>query len=187
MLKIFLGCLLTFNLLFLLAESERNPFPGTSPCHIFIDDQNIWTLEILENDSRDITPILNIITFSQGQWDFRPPQIHIYNETGQEARVERFSLDTGVAEEPYIMQFMKVRGKSFIGVDLVGNFTNFGNPPRVSIDLGEERFQLQPVECRKFDTIAEQIDKVNVDSPNIWEDFDVLRIQYIGKRELIRE
>ena len=67
--KIFLVYLLMSNPLVLLAQPERHPLPGTSPCHIFIDDQNIWTLEILENDSRDIIPILNIITFSQGQWD----------------------------------------------------------------------------------------------------------------------
>lgn len=185
--KIFLVYLLMSNPLVLLAQPERHPLPGTSPCHIFIDDQNIWTLEILENDSRDIIPILNIITFSQGQWDFRPTQIHIYNEIGQEARVEQFSLDTGVAEEPFITQFLKVRGKSFIGVDLVGNFTDFGNPPRISVDLEEERFQLQPVECREFDTMAEKIDKLNVDSPNIWDDFDVLRIKFIGNREVIRD
>lgn len=165
------------------------PLPGRpaqkklerSRCHVFIDFRNIWTFEMVQSKEGKRVPILNIITFTPGEWEMKPAQIHIINSKDKEARIDRFSLDTGIADEPYLSKTMKVLGNGFIGVDLVGDFRDFAEPSRVYIDLGENRFELEPIDCLEFEMIAEQINKVNVDSPKIKEDFDTLKIAHRGK------
>ncbi len=125
-------------------------------------------------------PILNIITLIPGEWDFRPGQIHIYNKQGRQAPLQEFSMDTGVAGEPYTMRFLKVLGNSFIGLDLDGEYDDFAEPARVIIDLGDHRFKLQAVKCSEFELLAEKINQVNFDSPDIPEDFEVLKIEFLG-------
>ncbi len=170
--------------LWISAQSIPGRAPESSACHVFLDDQNIWTLETLEEPDGTTVPILNIITFSPGTWDFRPREVHIYNRENQEAMVEKFSMDTGVPGEPYLMEYLAVKGKSFIGLDLLGKFEDFVEPAHVVIDLGEDRFQLQPLDCMDFNALAEKIDRVNFDSPNIWEDYEVLQIGFLGEKSL---
>lgn len=180
--KLFLSCLLFLASGWASAQSLETSSPESSRCHVFLDDQNIWTVEIVEDPQGVIVPILNIITFSPGGWDFRPQEVYIYNQEGQEATVERFSMYTGVPGEDYLMQYLKVRGNSFIGLDLLGEFDNFAEPTRVVIDLGDDRFQLEPVECLDFEALVEKIDQVNFNSPNLWEDFEVLQIEFMGQK-----
>lgn len=89
-------------------------------------------------------------------------------------------MDTGVAGEPYTMRFLKVLGNSFIGLDLDGEYDDFAEPARVIIDLGDHRFKLQAVKCSEFELLAEKINQVNFDSPDIPEDFEVLKIEFLG-------
>ena len=153
-----------------------------SRCHCFIDYENIWTFEMVQSQEGKRTPILNIITFTPGQWDLKPSEIHIWNSKKKEARVQKFSMDTGIADEPYVTSTLKVLGNGFIGLDLIGDFDEFAEPSSVAIDLGENRFELKPMDCLEFDMLAEQINKVNVDSPKIKEDFDVLKLEAIGAK-----
>lgn len=154
-----------------------------SRCHVFIDEENIWTLEMVRDKNHKRVPLMNIITLSQGKWEFRPPQVRILDASGKEARVKRFSIDTGVPDAPYPTEFMTVQGNSFIGLDLVGNFEDFGEPSQVVIDLGKNRFILQPLDCLEYDTLAEKINSINIDSPDIRDDFEVLKISTAGIRK----
>ncbi len=153
-----------------------------SRCHVFIDDENIWTLEMVQDRDHRRVPIMNIITLTRGKWEFRPPQVRVFNAKGKEARVKKFSLDTGVPEEPYRTEFMAVQGNAFIGLDLVGDFEDFGEPSQVTIDLGKNRFTLQPLDCLKYEALTEKINNINIDSPNIREDFEVLKISAEGTK-----
>ena len=179
--KLFLSSLLFIFCSWVSGQALQRESPESSPCHVFIDDQNIWTLEILEERGGEIVPIVNIITFSPGEWDFRPREIHFYNED-QETRAEKFSMDTGVPGEPYLMEYLRVLGNSFIGLDLLGDFDDFAESTQVVIDLGEDRFQLEPLECMDFEALAGKIDQINFNSPNLWEDFEVLRIEFMGQK-----
>lgn len=162
------------------SESTKKPLRQPSPCHMFVDHENIWTLEILEENG-ELVPILNIITLASGEWEFRPYHIHIYNSKGEEVLAKKFSMSLGDGTEPYISQYLKVRGNSVIGLDLLGQFEGFSEPLRVHIDLGSNRFELEPLHCTEFDSAAKKIDKINFNSPNIQEDFEVLRINLLGK------
>lgn len=160
---------------------DKSP-PPSSPCHVFIDNGHIWTLETVQSPGGARVPILNIITLIPGEWDFRPGQIHIHNKQGKQAQLQKFSMDTGVAGEPYTMRYLKVLGNSFIGLDLIGECDDFAEPARVIIDLGDHRFKLQAMDCSEFEALAEKINQVNFDSPDIREDFEVLKIEFLGTK-----
>jgi hypothetical protein len=174
--------LLFFLLTLPLAAQASQAKLDASRCHIFIDYENIWTLEVVENSKGERVPILNIITFTKGEWELRPQQIHIYNKKGREARIERFSIDTGIADEPYLTPVLRVLAFSFIGVDLVGRFKDFEEPQRVAVDLGDNRYELVAVPCLDYDTLAEKINGLNFESPDIREDFAVLKLEPRGRK-----
>ncbi len=158
-----------------------------SRCHVYLDFEYIWTFEMVEEAADANVPILNIITFGEEEHPFRPEQIAIYDSGGRPAQVEKFSIDTGVEGDPYVTSFLTVLGGSFIGMDLEGNFSRFGEPQRVAIELGAHEFQLQAVDCLDFEGLAEKIDQVNFNSPNIKEDFEVLGIEPLGKKTARRK
>ncbi|MFQ5737956.1 MAG: hypothetical protein ACE5JX_03005 [Acidobacteriota bacterium] len=153
-----------------------------SRCHVFIDYNNIWTFEMAQSSSGKRTPIVNIITFDEQESPLRPGQIHVFDAGGREAVVDRFSIDTGIAGEPYVTNYLKVLSSSFIAMDLVGDFEDFPQPSRVVFELGEAAFSLQAVDCMDFDMLAERINRINFDSPNIKEDFSLLKIEHIGSK-----
>ena len=156
-----------------------------SKCHIFIDYRIIWTVEVAEEFNQDPVPIVNIITFDAKEAPLKPRHIHLYDAQGRTAKVEKFAIETGF--EPYITSFLKVLTASFIGLDLQGEFAGFSEPQRVVIELGETEYTLQAVDCLDYEMLAEQINKVNFDSPDIKEDFDLLRIPHIGSTGRIKK
>ena len=149
--KLFLSCLLFLFCSWVSGRALQRESPESSRCHVFIDDQNIWTLEIIQDRGGEIVPIVNIITFSRGEWDFRPREIHFYNGD-QETRAEKFSMDTGVPGEPYLMEYLRVLGNSFSRSGPVGRNSTifFRTHKKIVIDLGEDRFQLEPLACMDF-------------------------------------
>lgn len=174
---------------FLLAGSALCAQPESEPkkversrCHCFIDYENIWTFEMVQNHEGERVPILNIITFKPGEWELKPAQVQVFNAKNRPARIDKFSIDTGIEDEPYNVNNLKVLGNGFIGVDLLGKFDDYGEPTKVLIDLGDSRFELRPMDCMEFDMLAEQINKINFDSPQIKEDFDTLKIEHKGSR-----
>ncbi|UCF35414.1 MAG: hypothetical protein JSU96_11225, partial [Acidobacteriota bacterium] len=145
------------------------------------------TLELVQPPGGGASiPVLNIVTFVEGQWDLRPDQLHLMNDRGREAEIKRMSIDTGVPGEPYIVQYLKVQGDSFIGLDLVGEFEGFDQLTEVSIDLGESRFRLKPVDCLDFEGLVHRINQVSFESPDLHQDYEVLGIELIGTREARR-
>lgn len=169
------------------AQSLPEDSPAASACHIFIDYQFIWTVEVIQDPAASQPiPILNIITLVEGQWDLRPSDIHLINTSGEEAEIDRFAVDTGVPGEPYHLHYLKVLGSSFIGMDLLGDFRGFSELSEVMIDLGESRFRLEPIDCLDFESTAHAINQINYESPDIRQDFEVLKIDLMGRREARR-
>lgn len=165
-----------------LSPTDTTEQAEASACHAFVDYENIWTIELIRSREENITPILNIVTFTRGEWDLRPDQIRIFNREGKEARIKRFALDTGVPGDAYKSNYLKVLGNSFVGVDLEGKLKDFPTSPRVTIDLAHYRFELQPLDCEAFDNLAGRINKINFNSPDIREDFDLIKIPHLGRR-----
>ncbi len=174
---ILLSILISSTLGGLTAQAETKPQPASH--HVFISHDFIWTFEMVE-EGETLTPVLNVITFTKGEWRLSPRQIRIISEAGERARVRKFSMETG--ERPYITPLFRVLGNSFIGIDLIGDFDGFSKPTEVTIDLGDYRYHLKPLDLFGFENLAEKINRVNYDSPNVRDDFEVLEIERLGRR-----
>ena len=170
----------------LLAQETTPEKLRASRCHVYIDYENIWTLE-MNVDGRQPIPILNIITFGDDENPLRPDQIHIFNQRGKQASVEKLSIDTGVSGDPYVTDFLQVLQSSFIGMDLEGDFGDHTEPTQVSVELGDVEFTLEPIDCLDFESLAQQIDQVNFNSPDLTQDFEVLRIPLLGSKGEIKK
>ncbi len=142
---------------------------------------------MVQDGRRKRVPILNIITLTGEEGYLSPDQIHIYNKRGEEAETKRFSIDTGQREKPYLTPRLKILGHNFIGVDLVGSFEHFPEATRISIELGDHSFKLQPIGCLDFEALAEKINAVNVNSADPRADFQALEIEPVGQRRLISQ
>lgn len=171
-------------MMFLVPEVLEGKYSSTHPpvsrCHVFIDQKNIWTLETIVTPGEEIAPILNIVTLSAGKWEFRPRQIHILNASGNKAHITKMAMDTGFLEESYLTTYLSIRGNSLIGLELLGDFNNFSEPASVSIDLEKNRFRLKPIDCVDFEHLTKKINRINLNSPNVWEDFEILQINSLG-------
>jgi len=172
--------LISTNLFGQLSDGQK------SRCHVFVDYQFIWTLEMVSGENDVPVPVLNIVTFVKGQWDLRPGQIHLYANRSREAEVEQFAIDTGVASDPYVVRYLKVLGESFIGMDLLGEFQEFEELSQVLIDLDDNRFELEAIDCFQYETLAAKINQINFDSPDLRQDYSVLKLSLHGKRQARR-
>ncbi|HSR70261.1 MAG TPA: hypothetical protein VLU25_20195 [Acidobacteriota bacterium] len=161
-----------------VAQDSGLPEPQPSQHFVYIDYEFIFTFEMVDG-----IPVVNIITFAEGEWPLRPPQIHILDEEKGRARVKEFSMDTGT--EPYRTPFFRVLGNSFIGIDLLGDFSAHQQPAQVHFDLGQFRYHLKPVDPLGFETLVQKINSLNFNSPDISQDFEVLEIELMGVRRVI--
>ncbi len=182
---------LLFPLLMLLflssLLSNQADRSSAATCFVFIDTQYIWTLEVVTTPDNRAVPILNILTLDRGEWDFRPVQVTLVNESGRIADVKRFSINTGVEGEPYLTNYLKVLGNNFIGVDLIGDLEDFRKLSEVRIELGKNLFRLTPVHPAAYEALAAKINQINLASPDIREDFKVLGLNLLGERELLNQ
>tara|TARA_B100000949_G_C14229663_1_gene428343 strand:+ start:219 stop:779 length:561 start_codon:yes stop_codon:yes gene_type:complete len=173
-----LNCLLLLIPGWLQAEGSEGDFDQTSRCHLFIDHENIWTLEILKNEGIAV-PILNIITLSPGEWEFRPRNIHLYDSQGRRTQIQKFSMNLGT-EEFYVSEYLKVLGNNAIGLDLIGQSMDFFEITKVFIDLGTNRFYLNSIDCVAFDSIVEKINQIDLNNHEIQRYFKALQIELTG-------
>lgn len=169
-------------------QPAPEPCLGTrerSNCHIFIDHEIIWTVEVVEELGQAPVPIVNIITFEMGEALLRPKQIRLFNQQEQTAEIKRFKIDTGF--DPYFTSYLRVLPSSLIGFDLEGRFKGFIEPSKVTIELAETEYMLQAVDCLDYEMLAERINKINFDTPDVREDFSVLRIPHVGSRGRVKK
>ena len=118
-----------------LTSASQLEEPEVSSCHIFIDNQIIWTVEVVEGSNQFPVPIVNVVTFEMEETVLRTRHIFLFNKANRTAEINRFSIETGF--EPYLTNNLKILPSSFIGFDLKGNFKGFLKPTRVVIELGK--------------------------------------------------
>ena len=158
-----------------------------SACHVFIDTEYIWTVEVIMESEGTPIPVMNLITFGSQRSSLRPRQIHIYNEVSRKPDIERLAIDTGVDGDPYIANFINVQPGSFIAFDLVGDFGGFEEPDRITVDLGETEYNLAAINCVDFEILVNRINQVNFDSPDIRHDYELLDIHHMGQKRPLRK
>ena len=157
--------------------------PETSLCHAFVDLDFIWTLEVIRT-RQATTPILNVISLVSGEWEIAPDQLRLVDPESKVLDVENFSFDSGDPRNPYLTPYLKLRGGDVAGLDLVGDFREVQALRRVEVDLGPDRFVLEPLDCTEFEELVDRIAQLDLGRGNLIAAYQVLNIQFKGRREV---
>lgn len=128
-------------------------------------------------------PILNIVNFTDQTLPLRAQNILLVDDQGREVKVDRIILETGNPSDPYLTPIMKILPNSFIGLVLKGKFDAVKEFKSVAVQLGNTLFHLDPVSSPAFDGAVEKINRMNFDSPDVREDFRVVKMDFLGRKE----
>jgi hypothetical protein len=176
--------LVLFISLFSLSPSSQ---PTVEPiesslCLAFVDYDFIWTLETVRSGS-SVTPILNGVCLSAGEWELSPDQIRLLDDQGRELSVQEFSLDSGDPANPFLSTYVKLRGGDAMGVDLVGDFSTVDSLKQMSIEIGKDRFILYPMDCNEFEVLLDKVSRLEFGSSNLVTAYQTLNLRLFGERE----
>ena len=127
--------------------------------------------------------ILNVVNFTSDTYALRPQQLAIVDAQGQAVKVDKIVIETGNPADPYLTSNMKILPNSFIGLVLRGAFAPVSRIQAASLRIGDQIFHLDPITELQFNAAADRIDRMNFDSPDIREDFRVLKMDFFGRRE----
>jgi len=178
------GVRLTFLIVWLLSLSFLTAQPaqdGTSQCLAFVDYDFVWTLELVREQD-GTTPIFNAICLSRGQWELEPGEIRLYLGK-DELRATDFSIDSGDPGNPHLTKYLGIRGPDFVGVDLIGDFKELEVLSKAMIELGKDRFILDPLDCSDYDALLDKLSQLDLGSTSQVDHFDALGIKLFGRRE----
>ncbi len=164
-----------------LGTLPAQPSGVDSQCLLFVDFDFIWTLEVVREQDKSV-PILNVISLQRGQWELEPAGIRLVRGK-KEFQVTDFSVDSGDPANPLITKYLGIRGPDSVGVDLVGDFGEVDALSEVAIELGKDRFILDALDCKNYDTMLDKLGRLQLGGGNQVNDFEALGIQLFGRRE----
>ena len=177
-----LNIFLLFLCLSLLIPVQAQPnTTDVSSCLMFVDYDFIFTLELIK-EKKGVTPILNVICLTRGQHELTPSEIRLYLGD-EEYPVTHFSIDSGDKKQPFVTQYLGIRGPDSAGVDLVGDFKKVKGLSEVAIEMGRDRFLLDALGCNDYDAKMDKIAELDMDGGNQIDDFEALDIKLFGRRE----
>lgn len=145
----------------------------------YVDARFIFTLELYN----ERTPILNFVNITDEQHLLRPADIELVAE-GRRYRVKFLSVDTGAGQDQVLVPSIKMHPRSSFGILLKGDFEGLKSLDRVAIRFEREVYELAALSPLDFEFLVQKINKVNLNSPNIEEDYSILGIEHLGKRTL---
>ncbi|MBI4455764.1 MAG: hypothetical protein HY644_07680 [Acidobacteria bacterium] len=131
--------------------------------------------------------ILNVVNFTDKTYYLRPQDILLTDTQDQAVKVDKIILETGNPSDPYLTSNMKILPNSFIGLVLKGGFASIQSFQSVSVQLGNQLCMLDSLSEPRFNDAAERINKMNFDSPDVREDYRVLKMEFFGRKEPILE
>lgn len=157
--------------------------PETQPSRrhfIFLDQEFILTLELV----RPGVPIFNFINLGNGSYQLAASDIRIIAGI-KLFHPNLFDVETSNRRDPLRVGSMRVHPHSSFGVTLRGSLETVEAIDRVSIQLGNDRFELRSISLAEFDDLSKKISQINLISPDIREDFRVLELKPLGTRKHI--
>ncbi len=143
----------------------------------FVDFDFIFTLELV----RPGVPILNFVLPGKGNYFLKADDIRILAGI-KLYRPRLMEVDTGQARDSMRISGIQVHPHSSFGLTLLGDFAGVDAIDRVSIRMGSNQFQLEAIDGESFEVLARQVNRLNLLSPDIREDYRVLKILPRGRR-----
>jgi len=160
------------------AVAER---PGQSGCLAFVDREFIFTLEFVSPG----VPLFNFVSLVEEEHNLLARDIRLTFET-RKIPGKYFLVDTADPKEPVIVPSVRMKPKSSFGVRLQGEFGEIGEIPGATVQVGNEDFRLVPLTSFEFENLAMKVNRLNLGSPDLRDDWRVLKLEMLGTREPLR-
>jgi hypothetical protein len=158
------------------APAESKPL-DRSAYFAFVDRDYIFTIEMVKPG----IPLFNFISMSDEEKLLPAKEVRLTLEN-RKAPGKFFMIDTGDPKQPVIVPSVRLRPKSSFGVRLQGDFDNAKDLMGVTVRCGGEDFALVPLSSFDFENLALKINRLNLGSPDLREDWRVLKLEAVGTR-----
>jgi hypothetical protein len=143
----------------------------------FVDRDYIFTLELVKPG----VPLLNFISMTDQEGLLSAKEVLLTLEN-RKAPGKYFMVDTANPSEPVVIPSVKVRPKSSFGFRVQGEFGKEQQLMGVTVRLGAEEFKLVPLSSFDFENLVLKINRLNLGSPDLDEDWRVLKLEEMGDR-----
>jgi hypothetical protein len=147
----------------------------------FVDREYILTVEFVGPG----IPLLNFVSMSDKDRQLQAKRVRFALES-RKAPGKFFLVDTANPKEPVIVPSVRIRPRTSFGVRVQGEFGSEREVAGVTVGLGDDDFKLAPLSSRDFESLALKINKLNLGSPDLREDWRVLKLETLGERSPVR-
>jgi len=155
---------------------EKKPLDKSS-YFAFVDREYIFTLEIV----RPGVPIFNFVSMVDKDENLLAKQVRLTLDN-RKVPGTFFLVDTGDPKEPVIVPSVRMRPKSAFGVRLQGEFGQEKELLGVSVLIGDQDFNLVPLSSFDFENLVLKVNRLNLASPDLSDDWRVLKLENMGSR-----
>lgn len=154
---------------------------GRSAYFAFVDREFIFTLEFVKPG----VPLFNFVSLAEEERSLQAKEVRLLLGT-RTVTGRYFAIDTGDPQQPVIVAALRIRPRSSFGVTLRGDFADAREAAGVAVRAGDDEFHLAPLSSFDFENLALKVNRINLGSPDLREDFRVLKLSEIGTRQRIR-
>jgi hypothetical protein len=160
----------------------QQPRPDNKPleksaAYAFVDKEFIFTLEMVKPG----VPVFNFVSTSEKEFSLLAKQVRLTFEN-RKVPGRFFLVDTGNPKEPMIVPSVHMRPKSSFGVRLQGDFGDEKEFWGATVTVGDEDFKLAPMTSFEFENLVLKVNRLNLASPDINDDWRVLQLENLGSR-----
>ncbi len=158
------------------APESRAPL-DKSAYFAFVDREYIFTIEMVKPG----IPLFNFISMTDAQQLLPAKEVRLTLD-GRKAPGKYFIVDTGNPKEPVIIPSVRLRPKSSFGVRLQGDFGDAKELLGVTVQCGQDDFSLVPLSSFDFENLVLKVNRLNLGSPDLRDDWRVLKLEAMGTR-----
>jgi len=151
--------------------------PAKSAYFAFVDHDYIFTIEAVKPG----VFLLNFVSMTDGEAKLYAKYIQLTLEN-RKAAAKLLIVETGNYTQSMAVGSMTIHPRSSFGVRLSGDFGNAKEIFGATIRLGEEDLKLTPLTSFDFELLVAKVNRLNLESPDFYEDWRVLRMERLGTR-----
>jgi hypothetical protein len=163
-------------------KTEAQASPEKSAYFAFVDRDFVFTLEVVKPG----VPLFNFVSMIEDERNLQAKDV-VLSLGNRKVPAKFFLVDTGDPKEQMILPSLVIHPRSSFGVSLRGDFGTEKEFFGVSVRMGEDLFHLEPVSSFDFENLVLKVNKINLGSPDFRDDWRVLKLENIGRRERVRK
>jgi hypothetical protein len=162
------------------SPARSNP-SDKSAYFAFADREYIFTIEVVAPG----IPLINFISMSDQENNLLAREVRLTLEN-RKVPGKFFLVETGDAKQPVILPSLRMHPRSSFGMRLQGEFGEVRELSGAVVRIGLEDFKMAPLTSFEFESLVLKANRINLGSPDITDDWRVLKLEVLGSRVPVR-